>query len=111
MDEPISAKVAHVKRAKAKGETRGHACHWPGCEKSVPPAMWGCTPHWFALPKRLRDRIWATYRRGQEDTKTPSREYLEVATEVQIWIREQIVRKQAEARNQNPKFHVDNKEK
>jgi hypothetical protein len=65
-----------------------HRCHWPGCEQEVPPAMWGCKGHWFALPKRLRNQIWATYRRGQEVTKTPSREYIEVAQDVQAWIRE-----------------------
>lgn len=48
--------------------------------------MWGCKAHWFALPKNLRDRIWATYRRGQEVTKTPSPEYIEAATAVQDWI-------------------------
>ena len=65
-----------------------HTCHWPGCGKAVPAAMWGCKPHWFALPKQLRDRIWATYRRGQEVTKTPSAEYIEAALAVQQWIRE-----------------------
>lgn len=63
-----------------------HTCHWPGCDKEVPPALWGCQGHWFALPKRLRNRIWATYRPGQEVTKTPSAEYIEVALEVQRWI-------------------------
>lgn len=48
--------------------------------------MWGCKPHWFALPAGLRRKVWATYRPGQEDTKTPSREYVEVAREVQAWI-------------------------
>lgn len=63
-----------------------HTCHWPDCNKPVPPAMWGCRAHWFALPKRLRDRIWATYQPGQEITKTPSAEYLAAAREVQDWI-------------------------
>lgn len=48
--------------------------------------MWGCKPHWFALPKHLRDRIWSTYVPGQEITKRPSREYVVVALEVQAWI-------------------------
>jgi hypothetical protein len=86
MTESIGQKVAHVKRAKARDEARGHRCHWPDCPRLVPPAMWGCTPHWFALPKDLRDRIWAAYRRGQEDTKAPSREYVEAARAVQEWI-------------------------
>lgn len=65
-----------------------HTCHWPGCDKEVPPAMWGCKGHWFALPKRLRDEIWRTYRRGQEVSKTPSAEYVAAAVAVQNWIRE-----------------------
>lgn len=43
--------------------------------------MWGCKPHWFKLPKAIRDRIWATYVPGQEITKTPSEDYLEAAME------------------------------
>lgn len=77
-------KVAYVKR---QGQTRDHHCHWPGCDKQVPPAMWGCKPHWFKLPAGLRNRIWATYRPGQEVNGTPSAAYLKVATEVQQWIR------------------------
>ena len=65
-----------------------HTCHWPGCETAVPPAMWGCKAHWFKLPKALRDRIWATYRPGQEITKTPSAAYLDAARAGQAWIKE-----------------------
>lgn len=65
-----------------------HLCHWPGCQQEVPPARWGCTPHWYQLPKALRDQIWATYRPGQEVTKTPSRAYIEAAQAVQAWIKE-----------------------
>lgn len=64
-----------------------HTCHWPGCGKSVPPAMWGCKTHWFKLPARLRAKVWATFKPGQEITKTPSPEYLAVAREVQEWIK------------------------
>jgi hypothetical protein len=63
-----------------------HTCHWPGCDTPVPPAMWGCEGHWFTLPKPLRDRIWATYRRGQEVTKSPSPDYMAAAIAVQEWI-------------------------
>lgn len=70
--------------------TRPHTCHWPGCERSVPPAMWGCRTHWYQLPKRLRDRVWETYVPGQEITMTPSDEYLEVAREVQDWCEDWI---------------------
>ena len=62
-----------------------HTCHHPGCTEKVPPKLWGCRKHWFRLPKRLRDKIWATYVPGQEIRKDPSPEYLEVADEVQRW--------------------------
>lgn len=76
-------KVDHVLGSK---QTRKHACHWPGCDKQVPPAMWGCGAHWRALPKALRDKVWAAYRPGQESDGNPSAEYLDVANEVQDWI-------------------------
>lgn len=69
-------------------QTRKHHCHWPGCERQVPPAMWGCSKHWFKLPKSIRDQIWKTYNPGQEKTMTPSIEYLCVAGEAQRWIKE-----------------------
>lgn len=71
----------------SQGQTRPHHCHWPGCDKQVPPAMWGCSRHWFALPKALRDAIWRTYRPGQEKDFSPSRAYVEVANDVQAWIK------------------------
>lgn len=82
---PISKKVEHV---KAQTDTEGHHCHWPGCKELVPPARWGCARCWFKLPKVLRDKIWAAYRPGQEQDKRPSQRYLEVAEEVQEWIKE-----------------------
>lgn len=81
-----SPKVEHVRAAIAEGTHHGHTCHWPGCDKRVPPAAWGCKPHWFALPTAIRNRIWAAYRAGQEGTKTPSREYVEAARAAQDWI-------------------------
>ncbi len=79
------SKAAYV---RSQEQTREHHCHWPGCDQQVPPAMWGCRPHWFKLPKALRDKIWATYRPGQETSMTPSRAYLDAADEVQRWIKE-----------------------
>lgn len=63
-----------------------HTCHWPNCGKAVPPAMWGCKAHWFRLPLRIRNRIWATYRPGQEVSKTPSLAYIETVKEALAWI-------------------------
>lgn len=79
-------KAAYV---RGQGQNRRHHCHWPKCDKQVPPAMWGCRAHWFKLPKRLRDAIWDTYKIGQEVSMTPSAEYLAVAREVQEWIEAQ----------------------
>ena len=72
---------------KAK-QNRQHMCHWPGCNKQVPPAMWGCREHWYRLPLQLRTAIWNAYRPGQEDDMRPSRDYVTVAGKVQRWIRE-----------------------
>jgi hypothetical protein len=82
-------KADYVRSEAARNTTFDHHCHWPGCERKVPPAMWGCKAHWFKLPMRLRNRIWATYRPGQEVTKDPSADYLSVAREVQDWINAQ----------------------
>lgn len=65
-----------------------HTCHWPGCDKEVPPRLWGCRYHWYKLPRRLRVKILKEYRPGQEIDKNPSRNYIEVAGEVQQWIRD-----------------------
>jgi len=72
---------------KKQPQTRKHTCHWPGCEKQVPPAKWGCGPHWFKLPVGLRRSIWSSYRPGQEKDLKPSKLYLHVANEVQKWIK------------------------
>lgn len=72
---------------RGQKQDRPHHCHWPGCDKQVPPAKWGCSKHWFSLPKWLRDKIWGAYRPGQEKDMSPSREYVLVAREVQEWIK------------------------
>lgn len=71
---------------RAQGQDRHHTCHWPGCEKQVPPAMWGCSTHWYKLPHALRTRIWQAYREGQEIDGRPSAAYLAVAREAEAWI-------------------------
>ena len=80
---------------RSQGQSRDHHCHWPGCTRQVPPAMWGCTKHWYALPAELRNRIWQTFRPGQEVNATPSQEYLAAANAVQTWIRQQQLASQA----------------
>lgn len=84
----MAGKRSKVDYVRSQGQTRKHTCHWTGCDKQVPPAMWGCKPHWMKLPRRLRLRVWASYRPGQEKDMKPSAEYLKVATEIQEWIKE-----------------------
>lgn len=79
----MTTKAAYV---KAQGQTRAHHCHWPGCDKQVPPALWGCRPHWFSLPINLRNAIWRSYVPGQEVKATPSAAYVAAARAVQDWI-------------------------
>jgi hypothetical protein len=65
-----------------------HTCHWPGCHKEILPKLAMCPTHWFRLPKKLRDLIWATYRPGQEVDKKPSEAYTAAALTVRAWIKE-----------------------
>lgn len=86
----LAEKVAYV---KAAGQSRDHACHWPGCREQVPPAVWGCRRHWYALPLELRRRIFAAFRPGQEEDGRPSSTYLAVAREAQAWIRAHLAQR------------------
>lgn len=90
----MNSKVAYV---LAQPQTRPHTCHWPGCNTQVPPARWGCRPHWLRLPKRIRDRIWAAYRPGQEVDFDPSEEYLAAVEEAERWILAQEARPRQKA--------------
>lgn len=83
-------KYDHVRAAR---QTRAHHCHWPGCSEQVKPAVWGCRRHWYMLPLGLRNKVWAAYRAGQEETMSPSMGYVEVAREVQEWIRNYKLKK------------------
>lgn len=71
-------------------EAGKHLCHWPTCTTPVPPKMWGCKPHWFKLPRILRDQIWSTYVPGQEERKDPTPAYLDAAYAVDRWIKLEI---------------------
>lgn len=58
-----------------------HLCHAKRCKTAVPEAMLMCRRHWAMVPKWLQRKVWAVYVPGQEITKTPTGEYLEVAQE------------------------------
>lgn len=67
-----------------------HTCHARGCNTPVPPRMFMCRTHWFMLPRSTRDLIWEHYTPGQEITKTPSPEYIEVAQAAVDWLAEKM---------------------
>lgn len=56
-----------------------HHCHARGCDTTVPPEMLMCKAHWFRLPSKIRRAVWMTYREGQCDDKSPSKEWHEAA--------------------------------
>lgn len=85
----IGQKADYVRAKITEGRAGNHHCHWPGCERKVPPAQWGCRRHWYMLPQALRNKIWRAYRPGQEINKTPSASYIEISREVHEWIRAQ----------------------
>jgi hypothetical protein len=63
-----------------------HTCHATDCGEVVVPEMFMCRRHWFSLPKRLRARIWATYRPGQCDDWKISHDYANAAREAVSFI-------------------------
>lgn len=39
-----------------------HTCPAPGCETTVSTDKLACPPHWFSIPKPMRNAVWDTYR-------------------------------------------------
>ena len=65
-----------------------HTCHNPNCGQPLPAHLVSHSSAWFALPKKLRDNIWRTYRAGQEDDKQPTMAYIEALEGCINWWRE-----------------------
>lgn len=63
-----------------------HHCHAIGCEAVIPASYLMCRFHWFQVPRRIRDAVWAAYRPGQEVTLDPSPEWLKAAEEARQWV-------------------------
>lgn len=57
-----------------------HTCHAPLCQVIVAPEMLMCRLHWYRVPRKLRNRVWATYRVGQCDDWQITREYARAAS-------------------------------
>ena len=47
-----------------RGWPVGGRCRIPGCGTRVGRLRLKCRPHWYQVPKPLRDLIWATWRSG-----------------------------------------------
>lgn len=56
-----------------------HRCHARECKTIVPPKLLMCLKHWRMVPRPLQQQVWNTYRPGQENDKTPTRDYLQAA--------------------------------
>ncbi len=53
------------------------------------PEMLMCRRHWFIVPKKLRDRVWATYQAGQCDGLAPITSEWHAAADAAIrWVAE-----------------------
>jgi hypothetical protein len=37
-------------------------CPISDCNKGIPRTRLMCKPHWYRVPKEIRDRVWDTYR-------------------------------------------------
>ena len=48
-----------------------HHCAALDCAAKIPRKMLMCKPHWYALPKPMRDAIWSNYQEGQENEGGP----------------------------------------
>ena len=56
-----------------------HKCHARGCPMHVKPEMLMCRRHWYMVPNRIREAVWASYRPGQCDDMSPSVEWHQAA--------------------------------
>ena len=58
-----------------------HICHAEGCQVEVLPRLLMCLKHWRLVPRAIQRRVWQEYEPGQEITKDPTPEYLDVMHE------------------------------
>lgn len=60
--------------------SRGHECPWPGCTERVPRYHWGCKPHWYRVPRELRESCTWAWRYGT------AADHMAVLEEIDEWI-------------------------
>ena len=55
-------------------------CPADGCERQISTDRFGCSRHWFMLPKALRERVWDRWYGRSDET------YDDLVTEAQgVW--------------------------
>ncbi len=54
-------------------------CPISGCGEQIDPSRLMCRGHWYAVPKHLRDRVWATWRSGRGAGSCEHREAVRIA--------------------------------
>ncbi len=63
---PVSGGPGRGPRRSLVGLTQRTArCSVPACSRPIDPTRLMCRHHWYAVPKEIRDRVWATWRSGQ----------------------------------------------
>lgn len=78
---------AHGPEVKHHADRSGHHCHARNCYVKTRPEMLMCRRHWFMVPKKLRDAVWATYSPGQCDgTAEITREWHDAADAAIEWV-------------------------
>ena len=74
-----------------EGNEYVHYCHArPYCKAEVPRSMFACRPHWFMLPKAMRDAIWRGYR---EDPLGSG--HLDAMKRATAWLHDRLKAKEA----------------
>lgn len=79
---------------------RPHECPAPGCSRKVPFDQLACRDHWYALPKDLRDEVWAAFRRNGQG----SPRHQNAVGEAIRWLRENVRDATAEAARESKRL-------
>jgi hypothetical protein len=58
---------------------RADRCPISGCGEQIDPSRLMCRRHWYAVPRQLRDRVWATWRSGRAAGSDEHREAVRLA--------------------------------
>lgn len=86
--DPTPEEAAAPPPPFAHGKRR-HTCRWPGCTRRVPPALWGCAPHWSQLPAPIRKAITEAFAPSHASgERRPSHRYVLADRVAQDWIRD-----------------------